>query len=63
LNLTPKEAERLRKVGDARRRKAGMGTPGSASLMADRPGSSGKSGGDEVTKGVEMEAAGIEAAR
>jgi hypothetical protein len=40
-----------------------MGTPNSAGLMVDRPGSPGKSGGDEVTKGVEMEAAGIEAAR
>jgi hypothetical protein len=63
LNLTQKEAERLRKIGDARRRKAGMGTPGSAGLMADRPGSPSKRVGNGVTKGVEMEAAGVEAAR
>jgi hypothetical protein len=38
LHLTPREAERLRQVSYARQLEAGMRSPGSAGLTADRLG-------------------------
>lgn len=38
LHLTPREAERLRKVSYSRQLEAGMNHPGSAGLTADRLG-------------------------
>jgi hypothetical protein len=40
LHLTPKEAERLRKVSYQRQLEAGMKNPGSAGLTADKLGDS-----------------------
>jgi hypothetical protein len=42
LNLTPKEAQRLRQVSYQRQLEAGMRNPGAAGLTADRLGDAGK---------------------
>jgi hypothetical protein len=61
LNLTPNEAERLRKVGDARRRRAGG--------RADRPDAPSKGVDDGAGKAAEVDVLevekelGLEAAR
>jgi hypothetical protein len=52
LNLTPKEAERLRKVGDARRRRAGGTTN-----RSDPPS---KGVDDGVTKAAEVDVLEVE---
>jgi hypothetical protein len=52
LSLTPKEAERLRKVGDARRRRAGG--------RADRPDSPSKGVDDGATKAAEVDVLEVE---